>query len=483
MSVETAEGSGAETAAPRFVFPAHHAPGVFLGIRFPQLAVMIGGLVLGLISLHFVPRALGAVVVCGWCVAATALALLPINGHHVDDWALILAGYATRTRQTRRRGDPRSIAHVLPEVALLTLERGGRRYGVLREQQAAGEVTYCTLMQLGAMPFVLRSVEERVNQLNRWGLVLGSLVREHSPLSRIQLLHRTAPGAARDNRSWFARHADPGSPFFDEALAEQIDRRPPTEHENFVVVQVSLTHIGRRQAARRGGGDVDLGAMSILAAEVERLRAELHEILPGAAVLSPGGVAAVVRNAYDPEARRFHDGHEVSWDSVSPSYEREAATHYEAQQYCHVTFAVRHFPRLPVDCGFQIPLILEARAAHCYSIVLQPVPPSRALRAAESARTADLGDAQMRAARGFIETATRRNQRMGIERREQELAEGHREFVYAGYITVSAESAEALEAAIADVEDCALRSHLDLQRLVGEQGPAFTFTLPLCRGL
>src|ERR1700731_4805321 len=111
MSVETAEGSGAETAAPRFVSPAHHAPGVFLGIRFPQLAVMIGGPVLGLISLHLVLRALEAVVVCGWCRAATALALLPINGHQVDDWALILAGYATRTRQTRRRGDPRSIAH------------------------------------------------------------------------------------------------------------------------------------------------------------------------------------------------------------------------------------------------------------------------------------------------------------------------------------------------------------------------------------
>ncbi|HEX3606324.1 MAG TPA: SCO6880 family protein [Candidatus Dormibacteraeota bacterium] len=483
MSVETADGSSTEAAAPRFVFPPPHNPGIFLGIRFPQLALMITGLVLGLITLHFVPRALGALVVCGWCVAFGALALVPINGHHADEWVLVLSGYVTRNRLTRRRGDPRAIPHVLPEVSLLTLERAGRRYGVLREEQAAGEVAYCALMQLGAMPFVLRSVEERVAQLNRWGLVLGSLVREHSPLSRIQLLHRTAPGAARDNRSWFARYADPSSPFFEDALAEQIDRRPPTEHENFVVVQVSLTRLGRRQASRRGGGDVDLGAMNVLAAEVERLRAELHEILPGAAVLSPGGVAAVMRNAYDPEARRFHDGHEVSWDTVSPSFERETATHYEAQQFHHATFGVRHFPRLPVDCGFQIPLILEARAAHCYSIVLEPVPPSRALRAAESARTSDIGDAQMRAARGFIETASRRNQRAGIERREQELAEGHREFIYAGYITVSAEGAEALETAIADVEDCALRSHLDLQRLVGEQGPAFTFTLPLCRGL
>jgi hypothetical protein len=483
MSVETSESGVAETASPRFVFPAPHTPGVFLGIRFPQLAVMVGGLVMGLITIHLVPRALGAVVVCAWCAAATALALLPIRGHHVDDWAVILAAYVSRRRTVRRRGDLQAIAHVLPEVSLLTLERGGRRYGILRERQPAGEVTYAALMQLGAMPFVLRSVEERVSQLNRWGLVLGSLVREHSPLSRIQLLHRTAPGAARDNRSWFALHADPRSPFFDEALAEQLDRTPPIEHENFVVVQVSLTRIGRRQAARRGGGNIDLGVMNVLAGEVERLRAELHEILPGAAVLSPGGVAAVFRNAYDPEARRFHDGHEVGWDSVSPSYECELATHYDAQQYSHVTFAVRHFPRLPVDSGFQIPLILEARAAHCYSIVLEPVPPSRALRAAESERTADLGDAQMRAARGFIETASRRNQRLGIERREQELAEGHREFRYAGYITVSAEGPEALEAAIADVEDCALRSHLDLQRLVGEQGPAFTFTLPLCRGL
>jgi len=55
--------------------------------------------------------------------------------------------------------------------------------------------------------------------------------------------------------------------------------------------------------------------------------------------------------------------------------------------------------------------------------------------------------------------------------------------LFSAYLTVSAESREDLEWATAEVETQAAQSLLELERLWGQQGPAFTYTLPLCRGL
>jgi hypothetical protein len=50
-------------------------------------------------------------------------------------------------------------------------------------------------------------------------------------------------------------------------------------------------------------------------------------------------------------------------------------------------------------------------------------------------------------------------------------------------VTVSAPDEEGLERACAEVEHAAQQARLELQRLYGEQDSAFTFTLPLGRGL
>ena len=68
-------------------------------------------------------------------------------------------------------------------------------------------------------------------------------------------------------------------------------------------------------------------------------------------------------------------------------------------------------------------------------------------------------------------------------RREDEIAAGHAEMRFAGYLTVSAATPEELEESCAAAEHAAQLSRLELQRLYGEQAAGFTFTLPLGRGL
>jgi hypothetical protein len=54
---------------------------------------------------------------------------------------------------------------------------------------------------------------------------------------------------------------------------------------------------------------------------------------------------------------------------------------------------------------------------------------------------------------------------------------------FAGYVTVSAQREEELERYCSEIEHAAQMARLELLRLYGQQDTAFTYTLPLCRGL
>lgn len=68
-------------------------------------------------------------------------------------------------------------------------------------------------------------------------------------------------------------------------------------------------------------------------------------------------------------------------------------------------------------------------------------------------------------------------------RREAELAAGHGEVRLSGFVTVSGRDREDLRRGCAEVLEHAARARLQLRRLYGQQAEAFTFTLPLGRGL
>ncbi|MGH9057686.1 MAG: SCO6880 family protein, partial [Acidimicrobiales bacterium] len=84
---------------------------------------------------------------------------------------------------------------------------------------------------------------------------------------------------------------------------------------------------------------------------------------------------------------------------------------------------------------------------------------------------------------GFLPSARRGKEAEGVVRRESELADGHGEYRFSGFVTVTAPDRAALDAACIEAEHSAQASHLELRRLYGRQAEAFTWTLPLARGL
>jgi hypothetical protein len=114
---------------------------------------------------------------------------------------------------------------------------------------------------------------------------------------------------------------------------------------------------------------------------------------------------------------------------------------------------------------------------------MEPVSPSRAAHQVAQARTADIADGELRRRNGFLTTARHTREKESVEERDVELSDGHAQYRFSGYVTVTAESREELTAACAAVEQAAGQSRVELRLLYGEQDVGFTCSLPLGRGL
>jgi hypothetical protein len=148
----------------------------------------------------------------------------------------------------------------------------------------------------------------------------------------------------------------------------------------------------------------------------------------------------------------------------------------------HATYWISEWPRVDVNPDFLAPLLLGP-VRRSVAVVMEPLPPSQAVRQVERARTADMADSELRRRGGFLATARRAREVDVVSRREEELADGHASFRFSGYVTVTAPTREQLDDACEMTEQDAGQCRLELRRLYGDQVRALACTLPLCRGL
>jgi hypothetical protein len=193
-------------------------------------------------------------------------------------------------------------------------------------------------------------------------------------------------------------------------------------------------------------------------------------------VLDGSGAAAALGGFLLPDLVRHPGAH--PW----PLSVEEHWADVHADLSWHRTYWVAEWPRSRVGPDFLSPLLV-GMGRRSFSVVMAPVPPERAVRDAESSRTAQLADAQLRAQGGFLETAQHRRQAEALEGRETELADGRGSFRLAGYVSVSADDKPGLEQACAELERAAGAAKLCLRPLFGQQREALTWALPFGRGL
>ena len=361
--------------------------------------------------------------------------------------------------------------------------------GVLRDRKSK---TWVAVIRVQGQSFMLLDEGEQVRRLSSWAAVQASMARQGSPIARMQWLERTLTEVGDEMRSFFDERAGGGGGSrAHESYAELLVSAQPVtqQHETYLVLQVSATKAGR--AIKHAGGG-DRGAVAVLYRELDHLQRQLRESdLTVTGFLSGDELAMLVRTQFDPEdalalaARQsLTDEPLVSARSAWPLATEVSWGHYRTDRMFHITYWVSEWPKLGVRPSFLSPLLLTSNGVtRTVSVVAEPIPTAQAVRKVEHQQTARLSDEEIRAGAGYRTGARRRREAEALDRRENELADGHAENRYSGYVTVSGPNLDDVEVAAAMIEQVAYQCPVELRRLWGEQDSAFYCTMPMALGL
>ena len=488
----------------RYRFPPLEKRGLIAGISGPQVAVAGGGCVVALIVLSVVHSALGPVLAVAVLATTGATACWTIAGRPPSAWAPIALTWLARHRRARPTdapgvgttpfGPPRAAPRA--ELAGVTISAapsvaGSPPMGVVRDLKAG---TVAAMVAVHGRSFSLLDPAEKERRLAAWGAVLSGLCRDGSPVHRIQWLERAIPGAS-DGLRRYLDDAGQVSGSIRDSYAELISGAGPVGQAHGSLVVLAL-HQRRAARAARAFGRGHSALCALLRREMRLLQGQLRNAeLIVTRVLTDSDVAAVFRAAVDPRDLGRSSTPTVSGshgDAVAvarsaarpwPMATDEGWAYQRTDGAWHATYWVSEWPRIDVGPDFLTPLLLAATGHRTASVVMAPIPPARAAREVQAARTADLADEQLRQKAGFLSTARRRREAEGVLQRESELADGHAEYRFSGYVTVSAADQAQLDVACAEIEQAARQSNLEIRRLYGQQAEGFTWTLPLGRGL
>lgn len=391
-------------------------------------------------------------------------------------------------RTIRRAGKP-SPPPPVADWQLIYTSVSGQPMGVLRDRK---NKSWVAVIGVQGQSFMLLDEGEQVRRLSSWATVQASMARQGSPISRLQWLERTLTEVGDEMRAFFAERArtTEGTPAHASYTELLQSAQPVTQqHETYLVLQISQSKAGR--AIRQAGGG-DKGAVAVLYRELDHLQRQLRESdLNVSGFLSGDELALLLRTQFDPEdalalATRRTRGSEplISARSAWPLATEASWGHYRTDKMYHITYWIAEWPKLGVRPSFLAPLLLmNSGATRTVSVVSEPIPMARAQRQVEHAQTARLSDDELRSRAGYRLGARRRREGEALDRRENELADGHAEARYSGYVTVSGSNLDEVEQAAAQIEQMAYQCPVELRRLWGEQDSAFYCTMPLAKGL
>jgi Putative type VII ESX secretion system translocon, EccE len=494
---------------PRYRFGPLERRGLVAGWRGGQLAAVATSLVLAVGVLRARPTVAGLGIALVGVGLGVTVACWPVGGRTTEQWLPVAGRWSALAVRRRRRylsevprlgsgagcgGRSRPEPDVPPVLAGCRILQppvsvGGMRIGVVHDARAR---TYAAVLAVQSHAFVLLGADDKHRRVDAWAKVLAGLAREGSAVHRVQWVERSLP----DDGDAMARYLAEGLtlPTTSPAARSYLDllsQAAPVTERHDVLLAVSV-HAGRSSRAIRGAGGGDEGGCALLVRELQSLEGQLRAAdMTVEGTLAPGALAQVLRQAVDRHPRtlvaRPPDQSAGGGRSVSswpwPLASEASWSGYRTDGTCHATYWVAEWPRVDVGPDFLRPLLLQSGARRTVSVTMEPVSPSRAAREVEHARTADVADAELRRRAGFMLTARRRREQEVVAHRETELADGHAQYRFSGYVTVTADSWDELEVAARRVEQAAGQAHLELRRLYGEQDRAFTWTLPLARGL
>lgn len=482
--------------SPTYVFGRRDRGSVLLGFRPAQLVTLAVGVTAILVGL-LAGGGRGGVIGGCFFAAAVFAAAFPIQGRPLVDWVRPVTNYAylRLTGHNRYLGGPWAL-HRNKHLRRLDLPGLGQQLRIREVETHHGPVAvlqirdrWTVVVQVQSPTYVLADRASQERRVAAWGALLAQCGQEGSRIAGIQWLERTIPDSGHDLTQWWNDHGRADAPYAG-AYQDLISEAGPaaTRHETFVAV--SIDAYKARRAVRQAGGGPE-GAARVVVSEMEWIRQALSRIdLDVTGWIGVSDLSRLVRTQYDPAAsigidrRPGHRTAHLAPVAAGPMAAEAGWNHYRTDSGIHAVYWIAEWPSIPVEAAWCYPLLALGGIRRTISVCSQPIAPSRSMREVRSQRVTKRADDAQRRRLGQVETAQDDEEVAALERRERELVHGHTEYRFTGWVTVTADTFDALEAACAQVEQAAVRSALEVRRVHGEVDQAFTVAaLPLNQGV
>ncbi|KUF07796.1 SCO6880 family protein [Leucobacter sp. G161] len=462
--------------------------GVLLGLSLSQLIALglgVGSLVWAFYAGGGMFIAFSAPV---W-LSAAATAWIRISGRAIVEWIPVIFWWLWKTSggqllYRRRVVRPRpegSLALPGDMARLREYEDPITGAGMVHDPTAS---TLTAIVAVSHPAFVLLDPGEQERRVSSWGRVLATVCRS-GRLSMLQVLERTLPDSGTGLAEWWASHGSADGSWASTTYAELIERAGPAGERHATTLSLSLDMQGAARQIRTAGGGIR-GAAAVLRQEMSTLVAALRSAdLAPSDWLSCGEIAVILRSAYDPAIAATLERHGELGQSLAtagPVAVNESWSRLRTDSAFHAVLWISEWPRSVVYPGFLAPVLLSSGIQRSFSLLCTPMRSDQAARDIRKKKTEYISDAAQRQRIGQIEDASQTAEFQDVLQQEADLTAGHGILRYTGLISVSARTADELDAAVAAIEQAAIQASCETRLLVGQQAQAFTAAaLPLCR--
>ena len=479
--------------------------GVLLGLNCAQCAVLAAGL---FIAATLLQNGLPVLFALAPVVIAAAFAFGRWGGHQLHEWLPVLARFAALSCGRKRRWlsavpgllPGRAVSRDIelpPFLAGLTIieassaawaRRGVRSRAAVVWDRRGRSMSASLRVRSREFSLLDRPEQEHIAQL--WGDALGGFCVERGPVVRLAASEWMAPvgvgqrdlGVVNEDRCDERAVAS-----YLDLLAEAAPRT--VRREVVVTITVDLRRV---RSARRQSRVEEAGA-ELLMEELVLLASRLDAAgLTTSGPVSPREMAEALRLRLDPTCAtrvttRASSLAElagvVSPHAAGPLATELAWDHLRVDGSFHRCYWVAEWPRLEVGPSWLEPLLLYPGGTRTFTMLYEPVAPSRSQRQVDRDSTRFAADDEQRERSGFRIGARHRRVQAAVLEREAELVAGYAEFEFAGLLTVTAPDEAALLQVTSEYEQAAAQAGLEIRPLHGRHDLATACALPLGRGL
>jgi hypothetical protein len=469
-------------------FGARQRKGLLLGLSGPRLTALGTAALILTVGL-FTGGLSGALLAAPLLAPLVAGAFVPIGGAAAVEW-LPVAGHWALRRALRQ--DVYRVRPLAPRPAgTLALPGDAAALRVHVDEVSGAAMIHdphrrtLTATCLVEHPsFVLLGADDQNRRVIGWGRALASLART-GHTAAVQVLETTLPDHGSAVLDWWTGHGRHDQSWATRTYAEFVAAAAPSSARHRTTITLSLDLRRAARAISRAGAGL-AGAAAVLRADMTVLEAALRaaDLVPRR-WLAETELAQTLRSAYDPAGASATEISRVGKDlaAAGPVGVREHWSWFESDSAACAVLWISEWPRSQAYPNFLAPLVLTG-VRKSVALIARPVPAEQARRDIRRQKVEYITDAEQKARIGQVADYTDAAEYQDLLAREQDLAVGHADLRFTGLIAVTAADKDALDAAVAAIEQAAIQGECETRLLVGQQAQAFAAAaLPLARGL